>query len=451
MKSLNIITRLLLVASICSISSYAQVTRDVMSIVRIGNVTQVNNSTIEFDLRLQRNNDEWLRWANGTFQLRIEGMDDSSYTTSQMSVELLPNSSELDLQAYANAPLTKYVITPRLFIGRISITVLGPDEFGDSKFVVKDSSVKIGRFRVSRLDASRIGTNLTWLAPLDYYQANAYKRETDSVKVVGTNGRVKWFGENDNIEMRDFGRIDSTNASYVRLDSFQIDAALPSCASLKTDSSFIAQYLGDKLVRLQWETLCEQNVQGYILRRRVVNCPGMDPSDLEFRETRRFGNPYDSLLFSRGNTSTGFIYEPLSPDTVKYRDVVYQYELSAIMFDGQRRYIDTTSVYIPNSVISTATAFPNPITTQKATTVRYTIEDRVRLSAKVYDVTGKELAVLLDKVITPKSPAGQAYTIRWDVPDQASQGLYNIVMIAYPVDDTSIELSRAIIKLQLLK
>jgi len=42
-------------------------------------------------------------------------------------------------------------------------------------------------------------------------------------------------------------------------------------------------------------------------------------------------------------------------------------------------------------------------------------------------------------------------TIIWNAPDQASQGLYTVVLIARPVDDPTIELSRAILKIQLLR
>jgi hypothetical protein len=69
----------------------------------------------------------------------------------------------------------------------------------------------------------------------------------------------------------------------------------------------------------------------------------------------------------------------------------------------------------------------------------------------VYDVTGKELAVLLDNVVIPRTTPGNVNTIVWSAPDQASQGLYNVVLIASPVDDPTIELSRAILKIQLLR
>lgn len=425
-----------------------QVDTEILSIVSIDEISQINNSTIEFDVRLGRNSEAWDRWANGTFQLKIEGIADDRYNDSVMSVTLIPGTTELTTQAYSKSPLTAYVITPRLFPGRISVTILGPDEYSSAKFIPRDSTIRLGRFRVELRNNGRLGSNVQWVTPIDYYQANAYKLDRDSVKQ-----NVTWYSTDDNVEMRNFPRILMNGRTIVRKDSFRITPTSTQCFTLR-DSSFIATYLGDRFVGLRWQTTCEQGIQGYIVRRRVVECLGLLPSDLEFREVRRFGTVFDTALVSKGNSRTGFSYLMNVPDTVKYRDVVYEYELSALAFDGTRRYIDTTRVRIPNAVITTATGYPNPFATRS--TISYTVSDRVTLTAKVYDITGKELATLIDKVDTPRSTPNAngeltPYTIVWNAPDQASQGLYNVIFIAYPVDDNSVELSRAILKLQLLR
>jgi hypothetical protein len=224
--------------------------------------------------------------------------------------------------------------------------------------------------------------------------------------------------------------------------------------------TFNARYLGDRFVKLHWHTACEQDVQGFILRRRIKGsglC--INPSDLEFREIRRFGPIFDSSMYSKGNRSPGFGYDVAmpKPDTVIYRDVVYEYELSGLFNDNTRKYLDTTEVYIPNSLILSATVFPNPVT--DTAHIVYTVSDQVRITAKVYDLTGKELAVLMDKeykarnnFADPANPQiNEGYRIAWLPNTQAAQGLYLIVMIAYPVDDANVELSRAIMKVQILR
>lgn len=465
MKKLITIMQTILAIGAAVVAAQAQqVQTEVLSIVSIGAVSQTNNTTVEFDLTMKRTTTLWERWANGTFQLKIEGVADERYATDRMRVELLPGTSALTLQSFqANGMDTGYVITPRVFPGRISITIFGPDSFSVAKFFPQDSTIRLGRFRISALDSIRLNSNLTWAAPLDYYQANAYKLDVDSMKAG-----VKWYGVHDNVEMRNFPRILGSGTTTVRKDSFYVAPPPQACLELiAADSAFTAFYLGDKMVNLKWYTKCEQGVQGYILRRRAIDCPGMKPSDLEFHEIRRFGNPYDSALYSKGNTVTGYAYKPSTPDTVNYRDVVFEYELSALFYDGTRRYIDTTRVYIPNSIITEAYVGPNPLVVDgggaasKPVKIWYRVEDRVRLTVKVYDVVGKELATIKDKEIEERTPVNPNRTednkteqlpyIEWSVPDQASQGLYNVILIAYPVDDTSVELSRAIVKLQVMR
>lgn len=425
------------------LSSVAQkVQREVLSIVSIENVVIVDPQTIEFTLTLRRTSNVWERWANGTFQFQIVGVSNGRYTPASMRVEFLPNSSDLPIAPYANAPLSAYSYCIALHPGWISVFIYGPDEFRDAKYFPLDSALRLGRFRVTMTDGGRIGNNIAWMEPHDYYQANAYKLEVDSIAYG-----VQWYRGDDNIEMRNYPRTNQVQDIIVRIDSFRVAPAPEPCLTLKVNS-FRAEYLGDRKVQLYWSTLCEQGVRGFVIRRRCL-CSTLPPSETEFREIRRFGIPVDTALFSKGTTTDGFDYTMSTPDTVELRDVVYEYELSAVMYDGSRRFLDTIAIRIPNSVISSATVFPNPTTTQA--TIRYTVEDRVRMTAKVYDVTGKELALLLDNVVIPRTEPGSVNTIVWNAPDQASQGLYNVVLIARPVDDPTVELSRAILKIQLLR
>lgn len=419
-----------------------QVQREILSIVSLENITVIDPQTLECTLTLRRTSEAWDRWANGTFQFRIVGVSAERYTPSAMQVEVVPNSSDISIAPYVDAPLTAYSYCIGLHQGWISLFIYGPDEYRNAKYFPLDSTMRLARLRIHMLDGAPIGTALEWMEPLDYYQANAYKIEVDSIAYG-----VRWYRGNDNIEMRNYPRIDSTQQVIVKTDSFRIAPAPEPCLTLKV-GSFRGEYLGDRLVQLYWSTLCEQGVRGFVIRRRCL-CASLPASEREFREVRRFGNPFDTALFSQGSTTVGFDYTMSTPDTVNLRDVVYEYELSAIMNDGSQRYLDTTSIRIPISIISSATVFPNPTTSQA--TILYTVEDRVRISAKVYDVTGKELAVLLDNYVVPRSEPGTQYSVVWTASDQASQGLYNVILIAHPVDDPTVELSRAILKIQLLR
>ena len=84
------------------------------------------------------------------------------------------------------------------------------------------------------------------------------------------------------------------------------------------------------------------------------------------------------------------------------------------------------------------------------------MDDRLRLTAKVYDVGGRQIGVLEDengvKIENVEYPMGIDYRIYFRAPDIASQGLYNIILVGIPIEDTSIEEgSRVIIKAQLLR
>ncbi len=431
----------------------AQGTTEILSRISVNNITQVNNTELEFDLYLHRSSTAWERWANGTFQLRLVGVRDDEYTDASMRVNLVSGTSDLQQQVYKNDVLTRYVVTPRVVPGRISISVVGPDEFADSKFVPRNDSIRIGRFHVAMLDSTHLRDTLAWATPLEYYQANAYKVENDSIV-----SNIKLYSANDNVEMRDLPCIGDTNDRVIRKDTFVITARPPKCLTIDT---FYTIYLGEKKVSIHWKTSCEQGVQGFVLRRRVKEGLCLNPSDLEFREIRRFGQVYDPEMYSKGHSAVGFNYDLSIPDTVTYRDMVYEYELSAIFFDGVRRYLDTTELYIPNSIIVRAGVFPNPVTEQiDSATIKYMIADDVRLTAKVYDVSGKELQTLLDKVPHSRRSTTKdwtkvqnedCYSISWRKPDQGAQGSYFVIFLAYPMDDTSVEMSRAVVKIMVLR
>ncbi len=438
---------------VCSSALVSQGTSEVISGISVNNISQLNNTELEFDLFLHRSSTAWERWANGTFQLRLVGVRDDEYTDSTMSVKLVSGSSDLLQQSYKNtSALTAYVITPRVQPGRLSISIVGPDEFKDAKYVPRNDSIRLGRFHVSMLDSTHLRDTLAWVTPLDYYQANAFKIDADSMVA-----NVKLYGANDNIEMRDqpcFG--DSTNR-VVRTDTFVIAARPPKCMKLDT---FYTVYMGEKKVSIHWKTSCEQGVQGFILRRRIKEGLCLNPSELEFHEIRRFGTTFDPEMFAHGTGSQGFTYDLSVPDTVNYRDVIYQYELSALFFDGERRFLDTTDLYIPNAVIVRAAVFPNPVKEGDSAVIRYMIDDDVLLTAKVYDPLGKELQTLMDKKLHVRRSStkkwtevqdADSYTIGWSKPQEGAQGAYFVVFLAYPVDDNGVEMSRAVVKIMYVR
>ncbi len=378
---------------------------DTLATLNVTRLLQPEPNVLEFDLRLLRDSDQWEKWANGTFQLTLPGVN-----LDECTVEVVPNTSDLDL--------TNYIIADSTLMQRMSITILGPDEYWQCAAIDRDTGIRLGRFRVVAPQGTVLPTNLAWAQPYNRYQANGFKIATDS---------LPWHGSHDNIEM--LGRLrflaDSLNVPEFFL------------------KYFTAKYIGDRRVLLCWETRSEAYNKGFVLRRgiRPFGDAATDYSNVQFEEVARYTDHPDLQGLGMSYDGKAYCYT----DTVPFRDEEYVYELLYENYVGDDIALDTATVIVPSSVIAFAQANPNPFRDQ--TVVDYILDDRVTLSCKVYDPTGKEVAVLLDNVILPIGK----YNVRFEAPAVASQGLYDVVFIAYPVDDPSVELSTAVVKLQLIR
>lgn len=74
------------------------------------------------------------------------------------------------------------------------------------------------------------------------------------------------------------------------------------------------------------------------------------------------------------------------------------------------------------------------------------------MTAYVSDLVGKRLAYLTDPetgqpINNLLVKMGRHSTV-FAAPDIVSQGFYNVIFIAYPIEDSTIEISRAVVKIQ---
>ncbi len=370
--------------------------------VRITDIAVINPQTIEFRLEVERVSDRWERWANGTFQFRIPQLSPAFPIT----LEYIEGSSDL--------PLDRYVITATNVGGqRFSIMVLGPDTYGECVPVSYGQPLTIGRFRI--VSASMpITPDFRWMTPLERYQANAYKINVDT---------LPWFQTQDNIEMRTQYEVDTRMVPQFIFVNFQ------------------AVYLGDRRIRLQWHTKSEAASLGFYLVR------GIRPFG-----TRGYGHlvMVDTIAQWRANPALqgqGYSFQPRVyryVDTVEYRGEEYVYFLLWEDYNLSVIPLDTAAVLVPHSVISFAQANPNPAA--KKTTLEYVLEDRVRLTGFINDLNGRKFMELFADVEKERG----RYTYEIVFPPTASQGLYDIVLIAKPLDD-NVERSMAVIKLQIIR
>lgn len=425
---------LLLVALLCSVASVrAQDTSDASVLLQV--VTDGVPNTITFDIMITRKSDRWDLWANTT--MRIENPDltpmggfDTSY-----SVSYLQGSSELPVQAYDATAMSQYAITPRIVNGRISITVYGPDS-SDQAYRLPETkrTFVLGRFIVTGPPTAVLSDNLVFTTPITYYQAMAFKIDHDSV-TGDPSARRRWYDKHDNVEMGT--SYTSRTGPPKQCDSNIID-------------NFTAVYTGDLTVELAFTTNCELGIEGFIIERALVN-PG-DLTNMSFVE--RMNYTTNSALVACSVCELGKTYSGLL-DGVEYRREIYAYRLISVnQRTKERRVIDTAFVRIPNAIISGAYLIDNPF--EDVGTVTFNADDRIVLTVSVFDLTGKFIAYLVDEqgnpIVDKEYPKGSKYHARFLAKSDAANGLYNIVLVASPIDDKSIEQqSRVIIKAQLLR
>lgn len=416
--------------------------KDTLAFLKIVNPFLLNETTMEFDLMISRNSEEWFKLANGTYQFEFEN-DNEIINSDNITIELIETELNQQLIPGEILPKTGYYIENQIYDGRMSITVLGPPTYDLCKLVPRESFLLIGRFRIQTANGDKIPTTIRWKEPYDYYQACAFKLAQDSL----VNDFVIWYESQDNVEMDD--KISNTV-------SFEGQAAEEYRFILKY---FDAEYAGRKYVDLRIGTLEELNHLGFTILRAPFPDLNQNPLDISYQDTVYSylpGNYYNPDLIGQGNTQDGFEYAE-SQDLVPYRGGTYCYALYA-SFELQNGSVKDSLVAIdcddvPHAVIAKATPLENPFPVK--TTLLYELQDDVVLSVKAYDLVGRliknlnddETGIPLQNVEMKK---GIHYTTFY-APELASQGLYDIIFIAEPIEDSAFESSTAVVKVQLIK
>lgn len=390
-----------------------------------------------FDLVIRRTDPRWTFFANTT--IRLESVDlgpTGGFNPAVHNLTLIPDSSDLNLVPYNAPAMAGYVVDYGIVNGDIVVHVLGPDSVNNAyNMPANNDSVRIGRFVVTSNDGSYVPEQLAVARPLDYYQATAFKIDHDSVTGNGVDRNV-WFVKNDNPPLL-----------------MEYDELPPPPDTCGAKFSFYGDYVGDLTVMLGFTVSDEHCYEGFVIERALVNKVKIDSLDFQGRAQLTYLNE-PRLLGCRCLDPQ--VHDSLY-DKVDYRREIYAYRLLGrrLPFYGDTmEVIDTIFIRIPNAIISNARILENPFRNQ--TTVRFNADDRLRLTAKAFDIGGRMIAVLQNEKGQPvediEYPMGIGYEVVFKAPDIASQGLYNILLVALPMNDESItEASRVIIKAQLLR
>jgi hypothetical protein len=427
---------------------------DTLAEVRCTNIVVMQPSGVEFDIVLHNRSREgsplhalWERWANGTFILNIQNLrlknnrlNETRCELDSTSLPIIPRPENAVRTGYEVKIFLPAVPSPMLNQAseqRVAFAFIGADSVFNCSLVQRGTERLLGRFRIDIADTivepERV--RLAWALPLEKFQANAFK-VAQNIAFQGIQLQT-----HDNAEM---------------FTTFSVDAPLVEFPPELTTSGFSAEYVGDKRVKLTWNTLSERvgrrTNAGFVLLRRNI----FAQDSAQFDTVAHFRS--SPTLRLRGNAS-GSVYE--FRDSVRSRGDVLLYRLVALDATPSRSATtrpptfratlarDTASVRIPNTVFKETSAQPNPFSTQSR--INYTLEDRARVSATVYDATGRVITRLLDNI----EQARGVYSLTLDgtrFPEQfASQGALMLVLTALPNDDAAVEKSEAVVKLQFVR
>lgn len=394
--------------------------------------------TLELEFKVIRINDSFLtNWANSTFMI---GFDDT-IDFNNIGVEEHPDQSAIKYKDPTHPSFDAYQTQIDITDDRIAFGFLGPYTYDSTIFIPLEggTAVTMGKYYVYTKDRTPFprgsteeedGVRFVWKSPVEYFQDFAFKTDIpiDSLTVDG------WFLEDDNVPAVGTG----LNSVFFRNDS--------SSRPRMILEYFKARYASNLKVVCEWKTRSEAFNKGFILRRGLMPFDEIDPEKVEYdTEIADYRRPENALAMTGlGTRDPGKSYR-YRFDTVSFRNFVYCYEL--LYQDNSDNIISLAKscVNIPNAVLTYLQANPNPAS--KEAQVEYTVEDDVYLTCGVYDLLGKRiLSIYEDKFV----PIG-THTFSINIPENLSSGMYDIVMIAIPINDNSVEKSTGIFKLQVIK
>ncbi len=439
----RLILYILLIVLASAVKSNAQVDvgdemiDDTLAVVKMQNSFRTSPNSFEFDLVLKRSSDIWRYYANSTFQFVF---DVPNYDYTNLNVELLPFTSELLVVSPGVQP---YSIMAGSLSDRIQIIILGPPVISESFLIAPEQAVKVGRFRISSKDGSDVPDYLYWKRPILYYQASSFKYDKDDPEPP----YVVVVQEEDNVDM---SNISSNFVDYAD------DETIPPSMSI---DYFNAQYVGNLQVNLWFKTYSEYRAMGFIIKRAMhvdqgqyIDLESLPDEEFNYSVADYRQAAYSDMLTAQFTSKNGKEYG-IVLDEVDFRGINYIYRLYYQNADGEIIKLATRTLPIPNAVIEYAQADPNPFSDY--TTIRYFVRDDVVLSCYAFDRIGQLISKLKDNdlgVTIEKLETKQGWhTTTFQANELTSQGSYDIVFIAYPLNDRSVELSRAIVKVQFVK
>ncbi len=178
----------------------------------------------------------------------------------------------------------------------------------------------------------------------------------------------------------------------------------PSNTTLPVELTTFSASVSGRAVNLKWQTATEVNNYGFEVQKSAVG------SSIAEGSWRKIGF-VDGSGNSNAPKSYNFTDESVSAGK-------YLYRLKQVDNDGQYKYSDNVEVEVSTrpAAYSLTQNYPNPF--NPSTRINYTIPENGMVTLKVYDITGREMSVLVNEI----QPAGK-YSVAFNGATLAS-GIY---------------------------
>ena len=212
-----------------------------------------------------------------------------------------------------------------------------------------------------------------------------------------------------------------TKSGHEQIDGLQITkswAQIPLPVKLTSFSAILSV----DYVLLSWKTATEINNYGFeVERRQASDLPDVASVKSQTQQT------WDKIGFIPGNGNSNSLKNYSFVDSHPPVGKV-QYRLKQIDYDGNFEYSNSLEIIINTpSKSESLQNYPNPF--NPSTTISYNLQVSSHTTIKVFDLLGKEVAILVNE----EKPAGK-YEIVWNGKDKSgkklSSGVYIYKLIA---------------------
>ena len=199
----------------------------------------------------------------------------------------------------------------------------------------------------------------------------------------------------------------ATTATFNGISSFSQFIIASSSSPMPVELTSFTADINGRNVLLNWQTATEVNNYGFEIERTPLSPP--------FGQRGETGG-FEKIAFVQGHGNSN------SPKSYSFTDsptggAAFKYRLKQIDFDGQFEYSDVVDVTIDVPLKSVLMQnYPNPF--NPLTTINYQLSTNSRVTLKIYDVLGREVETLVNKV----ESAGN-YSVAFDGRSLAS-GIY---------------------------